>query len=454
MLNFYPSLRSYMGDWEYYITQMTMGDIIREVKFASEFGAQENQVDFLGEARQREIAKNRVRQDIMKFLQQPHRFFSSIVVATIGGKPQFYPVSVAEDTVGNVMVGTPFERTFGVLRMEGKVQMYALDGQHRLSAIKCMLDESYRRKMRVKEDFEVPEGFEDEHISVIMIIRKKDEDPDQFLQQYRRLFSNLNRYARKTSVTTDIIMDEDDAYAILTRRLISEHSFFKGLKEAKHTRVKIKKGKNLSAKDPEFIPIETLYDTTQILLNTRERLSEGLFDKKIRPDDEVLDALYEELSNYWDAILEVLPELHKEPLKMRSNSGMGHMFFRPIGQPVLANVVRYLLDSAPSKFPDGKGTVSKMKAHLSPLSNIDWNVHHRPWDGIVSVRAGKGYIMRNESREQAMKFATLMARRMLGDVTCGLDALHEEWMYFIGIEEEEEAEKKWKKDVLPILQKK
>lgn len=450
MFTFYPSLKANMGKWEYYVTRMTMSSVIREVKFASEFGAQENQVDLLEEARQREIAEKRVRGPIMEFLQQDYRFFSSIVVAVIGEKPRFYPVSVAEDTVGNAIADAEVNDTFGLLRMGGNVQMYALDGQHRLSAIKCMLDESYRRKLRITEHIEVPPGFAEEHISVVMIIRKASDTPQEFLRGYRRLFSNLNRYAQKTDQKTNIIMDEDDAYAILTRRLISQHSFFKGSnkKQAESTRVKMKKGKNLNAGDPQFIPLAVLYDTTEILLKKKDEE----LNKRIRLDEGALDQLYKELTNYWDAILAVFPQFYNDPLKMREQAGKGHMFFRPIGQKMLAELVRNMLDD--SKFPEKKAQDSDMKKRLSVLAKIDWNVDHHPWDGVVTVPDGEGgYIMRNEKRDKAMKVARLMALRMTGDTEFPLDGLLDEWKSVVNLGAEE-AQKKWKEDVIPLFSKK
>ena len=62
-----------------------------------------------------------------------------------------------------------------------------------------------------------------------MVVQDPGEDQSvrsEVLKDYRRLFSSLNRYARATDESTNIIMDEDDGIAILTRRLIAEHEFF------------------------------------------------------------------------------------------------------------------------------------------------------------------------------------------------------------------------------------
>ena len=73
-----------------------------------------------------------------------------------------------------------------------------------------------------------PPGFADEQLSVIVVVREHQSVDDAlWLQRYRRLFSSLNRYAKPTDADTNIIMDEDDVVAIVTRRLITDHGFFR-----------------------------------------------------------------------------------------------------------------------------------------------------------------------------------------------------------------------------------
>ena len=76
---------------------------------------------------------------------------------------------------------------------------------------------------------------------------------EEFLKRYRRLFGNLNRYAKPMDAVTNIIMDEDDAFAIVTRRLITEHTFFKySGRHRESARIKTVKGKNLRSTDSYF----------------------------------------------------------------------------------------------------------------------------------------------------------------------------------------------------------
>ena len=88
--------------------------------------------------------------------------------------------------------------------MSGDQDYYALDGQHRLKAIQTLIDRND------PDSVEPPEGFADEEVSVLMVVRR-DKSDKEFMKSYRRLFSSLNRWAKATDRDTNIIMDEDDA---------------------------------------------------------------------------------------------------------------------------------------------------------------------------------------------------------------------------------------------------
>ena len=111
-------------------------------------------------------------------------------------------------------------QTFGVLAFDGTHHYYALDGQHRLAAIKRLIDPKAEKPVLA------PRNFGTEEVSVIVVVPKTDETNDSFMLRYRRLFGNLNRHAKTTDQVTNIIMDEDDVFAILTRRIITDHAFF------------------------------------------------------------------------------------------------------------------------------------------------------------------------------------------------------------------------------------
>ena len=267
-MNIYPALRSQMGSWNYYIVKMSARELSENVKYASEVYEDRT----LDEAIQRVLKESRVNKEIVEYLKrQPARFFSSIVVAALEGDPMFYPVEITEDPQFLIFRDDRrLNESFGILKFDGTQKYYALDGQHRLSAIKTLLDR------RNPSSDGAPEGFEDDEFSVIVIVPSRKDSDETFMQQYRRLFSNLNRYAKPTDQATNIIMDEDDTFAILTRRLITENEFFKSAgNQLESRRIKTRKGKNLRHKDLYFTSIETLYEMNIELLSSVHRRPKG-----------------------------------------------------------------------------------------------------------------------------------------------------------------------------------
>ena len=443
-MNLYPAMKASMGRWHYFVVKMTMRELAESVKFAKEVYDDRT----LDEAIQRVLNESRVKTEIVTYLvRQPDRFFSSIVVAALEGNPQWYPVSIEDDERFAVFRGdTRLNETFGVLSFDGTQNYYALDGQHRLSAVKALIDSNSDVQV------DAPAGFKNEEISVIVVVPDAAESQDEFMERYRRLFGNLNRYAKTTDQVTNIIMDEDDVFAILTRRLITEHKFFQAPgRQRESVRIKTGKGKNLKSSDSFFTSLETLYEINIRLLSSRPRKNAGWDPdgskyetfKLFRPADEVIDSLFQELVLYWDALLEELPVLRKNPSEMRSHSTGGslqdNVLFWPIGQELMADVARDLLDyeQVNPKSPD-RDTVASA---ISGLGALEWNFHSPPWRHLLLIPDNEemtSWKIRNEERTPARKLATRIVKWQIR-----LDELTEN--------EVAELRHTWEEKILPAL---
>lgn len=406
-MRLYPAIRAKMGDWTYYIVRMKMREIANEVQLAHDIYKDNT----LSDAVQRTLSEPRVKKEIVGYLaRRPDRFFSSIVVAAMDGAPMWSEVEMDEKLVPGVFAQSkPLSNSFGLLSFGEDPKYYALDGQHRVAAIKLLVNGE------AGDEFQPPEGFFDDMLSVIVVLREEHDVPEgEWMRRYRRLFSSLNRYARPTDRDTNIIMDEDDIFAILTRRLITDHSFFQAPGRQKDSyRVKTK-GKSLRSGDPHFVTLQTLYAMNESLLSSRARQLTEPINKQIRPSEDLIDERYEELSNCWDAILMALPELEKPPGEMRHHTkeGSDHLLFWPIGQEfLLARIVRGLLDE---RFKhQGFGKVEEMAAALAPLDKISWQLHSSPWRHLLLVRdSGRpnSWRMRNEERKEVLKDAYRLLR--------------------------------------------
>lgn len=447
-MNIYPAISGRMGRWQYYTVKMSMRELADNVKFAADIYDDRT----LDDAIQRVLNEYRVKSDLVTYLiRQQDRFFSSVVVAALHGNPKWYPITMEDDErFALFRDDARLSETFGVLSFDGTQDYYALDGQHRLAAIKALVDPN----SDVSPD--APPGFKDEEISVIVVVPSETDSDAEFLIRYRRLFGNLNRYAKATDNVTNIIMDEDDAFAILTRRLITEHEFFRySGRQKESARIKTLKGKNLRSTDSYFTSLETLYSMNITLLSTRVRKNQGWNAEgernskefaKFRPDEEVLDSLFDELQLYWNALLNELPVLRETPVQMRDHSapsGNGetqdNILFWPIGQELLAEIARDLMDM---RQPDPvTPTDRSVRKSISGLGELIWEFHSAPWRNLLLIPdspEATSWRIRNEERKDALVLARLIVRWQLG-----LDELSKE--------EVNNLREQWSNMLLPAL---
>lgn len=447
-MNLYPALSAHMGNWEYYIVKMTMSDIVKEVGFASDIYNNKT----LDDAIQRALNEGRVKREIVRYLGlREDRFFSSIVVAALGGNPTFTPVEITTDPKFALFKAGRLDRAFGILTFDGGQRYFALDGQHRLKSIKTLIEQ--------KEDDlpAVPSNFLEEEISVIMLVRQ-EEDDNEFLRRYRRVFSSLNRYAKPTDRDTNIIMDEDDVVAILTRRLLTEHRFFRW-SGGPDTTPKLKtKHKNIRADEPFFTSLQTLYDMNETLLSTSTREQEQVFSaasKQFRIPEEDLDVMFDELAEYWNALLEMVEVLNSNPVKMRVHDAdpdnedglVSHLLFIPIGQEMAMKLFRALLNQqlSDSDSPDPH----EIRECASILAKVDWNLRNPPWSGLLLIQnpVNDNWVIRNEDRKAAIEVGSQILRWQTG-----LDSLDENQVNMLKAQwysmliprpTEDQAERQW-----------
>lgn len=420
-ITIYPAIRAKMGTWTYYIVRMKMRAIAQEIKLAHEIYEDAT----LSEVLQRDLAHSRRKHIVGYLARREDRFFSSIVVAAIRGKPSWQSVQLDEETVSPVFATAELQENFGLLSFGDDPSYYALDGQHRVLAIRSL----------VNGKLQAPEHFDDDYLSVIVIVREDHEelDDERWMRKYRRLFTSLNRYAKPTDTDTNIIMDEDDLFAIVTRGLITNHEFFKAEGRERES-IKVQtRSKNLKKGSNHFTSLQTLYAVNECLLTTDTRRGGGWpsgerkLDRQFRPDEDFIEGCSRELHDYWDAILKALPDLQKVPEDMRRHDKneldgeyQDHLLFWPIGQELIAQIIRELLDN---RFPEtGYGSVADMAEALAPLRMISWELHDAPWRYLLLVPGPRpeadgreeNWRIRSEDRKLALIISSRLLRWMLG----------------------------------------
>jgi DNA sulfur modification protein DndB len=365
-----PALRVAFGDWIFYACLMPIFEIGARVSYAEEI--HKNQA--LSELIQRALEGSRSKQ-IADYLKTKERFFNSLVLATYGGSPEWFEVGdFRSNTKPEILkqISDWALDTIGFLKLEGSVKIFAVDGQHRLAGIKRALAGG----LDIGED----------QAPVILIGHKKTEAG---LRRTRRLFTTLNKTAVPVRKRDIIALDEDDAMAIIARRLVENNPSFKDPKIAVIASSNIPVSNRIC-----LTTISSLYDNLKLLFmfEIRQRSDRSL--RFNRPSDDRLDSYEKVATDYFAALGKTFNPVGallrtKQPAKVteeqRGPHG-GHLLFRPIG---LETVTRIAIEIAQEKALELPDAVAELKGIPINLAEAPYN--HVIWDPVrrTMIPAGK-----------------------------------------------------------------
>ena len=367
-----PCLRGRIGDWIYYSTLLPFKEIAKRVSMANEIHKNKQLSHWI----QKEIS-DRIPEIVSYLREQEQRFFNSIIVGIYGGNPAWQGLSIDMSDLKLTEEESDYlDKTFGILRLTGKEEMFAIDGQHRTAAI--------------KDAIAVASELESEEVPVIFIAHRTDYEGEI---RTRRLFSTLNRYAKPVSTSEIIALDEEDNAAILTRKLIEQSSIFTN-------KIAFNKNKSLNLSNKkDFTNIILLYEIVITLVTDK------IFIKSIpiggqkytsfvsrRLSEVELAKAYEALVGEFKKIINGLPFLHSffngGTIDRKANSS--NLLFRPIGQIVFFNTYRiaqhYKKDSLVIKY----------------FSNDEFNLNHPVWNKLFVDPGTKNTIVTQQVQRAAI----------------------------------------------------
>ena len=375
------STRAKMGSTTYYLAKMKASELSGMVQTARDAYPDWDSLT-IEERIQRELNKKRVLQEIVPYLNEHEdRFFGSIIVL-VEGKMEFEPI-------GQIASGIPkaYEGIFndlGALTLS-KGRLIALDGQHRLVALRTIIQGEEQGTFS-KELF-------DDEISVIFL---------QFesLEKTRRIFNKVNRYARSTSRTDNLVLSEDDGYAYIARRLFMDESSLLHGETGRGEDLVNWKNSTLSGRSQQFTTVSALYETVkQACLSVGLALDEKT-TKGVRPPQRELDKGLDIATKWWTAALKhinsygvalrdpsQIPEL-REPLAKQS------LLLKPGGQIVLFRSAREVLQSTNKEI--------SIDEFMSRANEIDWSMHSPLWNNIF-VLLGTKILTKEENYGQSTK---------------------------------------------------
>ncbi len=327
------AMKARLGDTNYFILSMKAQELVTMVKIPKELDGWE---DLSVEERyQRDINYNRVKKQIAPYLANDgSRFFGAIIVAAMNFKEEdvFEPLA-AVTTKGLPNKYRDDAADMGFLTFKGGEVLVPLDGQHRLKAIEFAVTGRDERGRPIA-DFKPCTQLAQEDVTVILVPYQP--------QKARKIFTRVNRYAKPTTTGQNIVTDDDDIVAVLTREIAND---LIGGRLAKYT------SNTLTKKDPEFTTLAIIYNCNDAIiadsfpggkLDTTRLPDEAkikLYRKKVR---EVWQTLLDNIEVFADALSDTDETGDEKRCKIREENLLG----KPVAQECLVRAFLHLTDSS------------------------------------------------------------------------------------------------------------
>ena len=367
------------GSTPYFMAKMTARELVSTVRPPSE--TEDWLTMTLEERMQRDLNYRRVEDEIVPYLlESPDRFFGAFVVLIYRGKVTFEPLSDISPKIPAAYKSVA--QRMGFLTIDGG-ELIVLDGQHRLWALRTVIQGQLRNKEKVVGKFfnEVP----NDEMEVIFV-EFDPKDQKKSFEKIRRIFNKLNRYAKSTGRSDNIITSEDDIAAVLTRRL---------LRDTEPLGVKVKNNKTgtrelivnwnsntISTNSKCFTTISAVYETVKVIL-THEGVT-ALDERKnpTRPRDDKLDEWYVLIHEWWEAVIAGVAPIAKafadpdQLVRMRSSDSS--LLFKPA-----AHIVLFMALSLAIK----RGLA--LRTAIEHLNDVDWTANADMWKHVLILPNGR-----------------------------------------------------------------
>lgn len=246
----FPALKATIGKRSYFVTTMALSEVPRFFKFNDW-----EQADPSLRA-QRILNTSRVPEMAKYILDNEDGYIFSSITASYNRPVTFVP-SMDDERVGTIEMDLE------------DMEFIINDGQHRAAAIAAA----------VKENPEIGK----ERISVLLF-------PTEDLDRLQQMFSDLNRFAHKTSKSLDILYDHRDHLSTLTMEMAEQVPVFKGMIDKEKT--------SLPLRSPKLLTLSSLYDATNELLGSKidDPGTKGFADKLATA------------AAYWTEVAQVIPD--------------------------------------------------------------------------------------------------------------------------------------------------
>lgn len=245
-----PALRGTMGGRTYYTISLAMAEVPRLFRFNDwEQATPELRA-------QRVLNRSRV-PDIAKYmLDNEDGYLFSSITASYAAEVKFSSTNGSPD--------------IGVLEIElENLELVINDGQHRSAGIAAAIKEN--------------PALGKDKISVLLF-------PTENLERLQQMFTDLNRYAHKTSKSLDVLYDHRDNLSALTMDVSERVAAFRGMVDKEKITIPLR--------SPKLFTLSTLYDANEELVGAK-------IDKR---GTKAYEAKIDLAVSYWTELSKVIVE--------------------------------------------------------------------------------------------------------------------------------------------------
>ena len=394
--------RAVLGSTEYFTAKMTVEDLVNNVGLAIELPEWKDMTP--DEKMQREPDINRVVNEICPyFIEDEDRFFGSLIVDiyTGGDNVVFEPITKFVESDKLAAAHNIALQNAGFLTFPGKERLIALDGQHRLLAMKLCLKGSSaisvamlgNKKMTPQMmALEPHPELADEEVSVIFVKHENN-------LKIRKIFNKVNKYARQTGRGQNIITADDDVFASIARKLFAEGEILH--KIGKNELVNWSSN-TLSQRSKQLTTVSALYTIAETI--SRDR---GWSAKTMPSDEEAINEVFAENTEFWRELLSGM-RVYKEYLELTkldkpiSQLREDNLLMKPVTHMALAHV---------AYFAKQKGlTWSEV---VKKLDKVDWSMDNSVWFNILVIPAKKKKVI--TGKESIRAAGMVISYMVMGD---------------------------------------
>ena len=371
--SFYSAMRARMGGESYFILTMAAWDLARRCSWPQKIGGWDENLS-IEERYQRDINYTRVRRHIAPYLaNDDSRFFGAVIVAAMnfGEEVSFEPLAEMT-TKGLPGLYRKASSNMGFLTFEGGELLVPLDGQHRLKAIEFAVTgrDEKGRDIDIKPCTQLAQ----EDVTVILVPYVR--------QKARKIFTRVNRYAKPTTTGQNIVTDDDDIFAVLSREIVND---LIGGRLAKYT------SNTLTPKDSEFTTLSIIYNCNKEIIKTFPTCK---VDTTQLPDTAQIQLYRDKVREVWEVLLEGI-EVFVDALSDKDETGNDkrreirrtNLLGKPVGQECLVRAF-LRLTGAPSNMGEEKA--------CQQLNALPWGITEenlKVWQSVLWAGGVDGKII-------------------------------------------------------------